>query len=232
MLNLFVSGGLVPVLLAFGLIGCLIKPQQGWRIARFALNGTLLALGVTCAVALASSYGAAATPDVLGLLMSALIAVLGWSIVRFSHQYLAGEANQAGFVQALMVTLLAVSVLVLTDNLLVMILAWSVTSLSLHRLLLFYPQRRAAQIVAHKRFLVCRLAELCLLVALGLIYWTAETFSISELSAWVAAQNSLPFALQLAMALMAPVLTSITMAQPWSASWVSQARMRAFSAAS
>ena len=92
--------------------------------------------------------------------------MLGWVIVRYSQRYLVGERGQLGYVRSLLFTLTAVMVLVLSQHLVVIVLAWSATSLGLHYLLTFYPERKAAQVVAHKKFLFSRLAEICLLAAL------------------------------------------------------------------
>lgn len=75
---------------------------------------------------------------------------LGWVITRFAHRYLQGEAQQARFVTATLFTLSCVALLVTSQHLLVIVLAWSGTSVGLHRLLTFYPERKAARVVAHK----------------------------------------------------------------------------------
>jgi NAD(P)H-quinone oxidoreductase subunit 5 len=49
-------------------------------------------------------------------------------------------------------------------------LAWIATSLGLHELLIFYPERPAAFIAARKKFLVSRLGEAFLVLAMVLIY--------------------------------------------------------------
>ncbi len=126
---------------------------------------------------------ALATPgadDALGLLMVLLVSTLGWVIVRYSRQYLAGEPRQAGYIAALLLTLAAVCVVVQADHLGVLVAAWIASSLALHRLLVFYPERIAARTAAHKKFLSNRLSEACLLVALYLVWHEAGTLSIGR----------------------------------------------------
>jgi NAD(P)H-quinone oxidoreductase subunit 5 len=90
-------------------------------------------------------------------------------ISRYSQTYLVGEPQQLRYVRGLMLTLAAVSTVVLSNNLGVLLLAWMGSSLSLNALLTFYAQRPQALLVAHKKALASRLAELCLLVAVGLV---------------------------------------------------------------
>jgi NAD(P)H-quinone oxidoreductase subunit 5 len=59
---------------------------------------------------------------------------------------------------------------IVSGNLLAFTLAWIATSLGLHQLLMFYPERPAAVIAARKKFLASRLGDLCLIVAMILLY--------------------------------------------------------------
>lgn len=170
-----------------------------WPVARAASGGALLAVGGIAGWAALAPHGG----DTLGLLVAGLVAVLGWVIVRFSARYLEGEPGQRRYAAALMTTLGAVAVVVLTDHLGVLVLAWAGSSLALHHLLTFHPERAAARVVAHKKFIASRLAELCLLGALGLIYMASGTLSMSALATQVAALDALPGALHAAAALVA-----------------------------
>jgi NAD(P)H-quinone oxidoreductase subunit 5 len=141
--------------------------------------------------------------DPLGLTMALLVTFLGWVIVRYSRRYLSGEPRQRRFVTALLATLASVGTVVLADHLVVLLLAWSATSLGLHHLLTFYPERPAATMAAHKKFIASRLAEVCLAVALVLIWSTAGTFSIEELGAFMSSSGSVPASMQAAALLIA-----------------------------
>ena len=166
-----------------------LLPRRQWALAQLAagigLGCTLLAAGVVLA-----------TPgsgvDVAEHLVALLVGVLAWVILRYSQDYLAGEAGQARYLQAMLFTLTAVGMVVLATHLAVLVLAWTATSLGLHRLLTFYPERSAAQVAAHKKFLVSRLAELCLLVALGLIYHELGSLWLDELIAAARSPGSHP----------------------------------------
>jgi NAD(P)H-quinone oxidoreductase subunit 5 len=82
--------------------------------------------------------------DAVSVVMFLLVSFIGWVVVRYAATYLDGEARQGAFTGWLCVTLAAVLVLVLSGNLVQLVLAWVATSLFLHRLLLFYPDRVAA----------------------------------------------------------------------------------------
>jgi NAD(P)H-quinone oxidoreductase subunit 5 len=173
--------------------------QRAWPLAAGAsVLAVVVALG-GAALALA----APGASDPLGHLMVLLVATLGWVIVRYSRQYLAGEPRQPGYVAALLLTLAAVCVVVLADHLGVLVCAWIASSLALHQLLVFYPERIAARTAAHKKFLSNRLSELCMLAALYLVWADAGTLSISALAAQVAEAGHAGPMLQGAAALLA-----------------------------
>ena len=188
-------------LLAFGLT-FLTRPWA-WMIADGAamvgLGGTVTAVvwsGLPTQIARGST-------DAIGLLVATLITLLGWVIVRFSRRYLEGEPGQTRYVAALLFTLAAVSTVVLTPNLGVLVVAWTASSIGLHHLLTFYRSRVPAQIVAHKKFLVSRMAELCLLAALALIYQDAGTLTMDGIATHVSGALVLSPALHAAAMLMA-----------------------------
>jgi NAD(P)H-quinone oxidoreductase subunit 5 len=132
-----------------------------------------------------------------------LVAFIGWVIVGYSQTYLAGEPNQSRYIRALLATLSAVALVILTNNLMVLALAWLATSLSLHQLLTFYAQRQPAQIAAHKKFLASRLADICIFSAIALIAVSLGTLEIDQILARVAQLDSIPASLQAAAVLIA-----------------------------
>ena len=143
-------------------------PQQGWRLLQFA---NAIGLGLALAVALAP---APTTRWFLHLPVSltvlVLVAFIGLVVARFATRYLAGDPGQRRFQRWLQVTLACVAVVVTTNHFLVLLCAWAGISVSLHQLLMFYPERKRAALAAHKKFLFARLAELCLAAAGVLLY--------------------------------------------------------------
>jgi NAD(P)H-quinone oxidoreductase subunit 5 len=191
----------LPLLYAAGALPALtrMRVRHAWRIAEaLALAAMLVALGA----GVAGLSGAGPT-NTVGHLMTVLIGTLGWVIVRYSRQYLAGEPGQAGYIAALMSTLTAVCVVVLADHLGVLVAAWIASSLALHQLLVHYRERTAARIAAHKKFLSNRLSELCMLAALALVWSETGSLSISALAAHLADTGHASPGLQLAAALFA-----------------------------
>jgi NAD(P)H-quinone oxidoreductase subunit 5 len=117
-----------------------------------------------------AGVGASLYLDALSAMMFCLVALIGLVVVAYSHHYLDGDPQHRHFMRRLCRTLAAVLVVIVSGNLLLFALAWIGTSMALHRLLVFYPDRQAAVLAARKKFLASRLGELCLCVAMVLIY--------------------------------------------------------------
>lgn len=108
--------------------------------------------------------------DRLAAIMFVLVAFVGATVIRYSRNYLDGDPNHGVFIQRLCFTIAAVMGVVVAGNLVLLIAAWLATSLGLHVLLLFYPERRAAQLAARKKFVVSRIGDFCLILAAVLLY--------------------------------------------------------------
>lgn len=108
--------------------------------------------------------------DALSTLMISMISLLGFIIVKFSANYLDGDQRQGAFIGRLAATIASVQFLVLAGNLALLFVAWVLTSISLHRLLIFYHERPVAQIAAKKKFIIARFGDLALLVAGTALY--------------------------------------------------------------
>jgi NAD(P)H-quinone oxidoreductase subunit 5 len=188
-------------------------PRWCWarRCSAFALGAAALSLGglVLGGAGLARGPELLALGEAGGLVLSlrsdalsgvmlVLVAALGWVIVRYSQTYLDGERGQARYLRHLMFTLAAVTLLVLSNNLLVLVAAWIATSLALHGLLTFFDRRPQALIAAHKKFLASRVADLCLIGAVVLVGRQLGTFEIDRAVAAAAALPELPASLQAA----------------------------------
>lgn len=188
---LLAPGALLAVALAAGLAEG-PRPRRLLRAARLAAYAAL-ALAVASAVLLAQ-HGPATSPtlgaggiglslrlDTLSTVMFLLVSAIGVVVVRYSASYLDGDSRQAAFVGRLLATLAAVLLLVLAGNLVQLVLAWIATSLALHRLLVFNPERPRARLAARKKFLTARLGDLCLLGAAVLLATGFGTLDLAEL---------------------------------------------------
>ncbi len=116
-------------------------------------------------------------------LMLLLVSFVGFVVCRFSIRYLDGEALQGRYYQWLGFTIGAVSLMVVAGNLLLFFVAWVMTSVGLHQLLLHYRHRPAAHRAAWTKFAISRLGDLFLITALVLTFRVFGTFDFQELFA-------------------------------------------------
>lgn len=121
--------------------------------------------------------------DVLSMTMLLLITFVGWVVLRFSRTYLDGEPGRTRFLGWLCATLTAVTLLVLSGNVVQLGVAWISTSLCLHKLLLFYPDRLAARRAARKKFVVARIGDVVLVAALTILVVGYRTGDIATILA-------------------------------------------------
>ena len=108
--------------------------------------------------------------DALSILFFGMIALLAVIIVKYSINYLDGDHRQGVFIGRIAATIASVQLFVLSGNLLILFLAWVLTSLFLHRLLVFYRDRPRAITAATKKFIVARIADIFLLISFMLLY--------------------------------------------------------------
>ena len=196
------------LLLAIPLLYALAAVTASWRVA---LAGSALALGLAAAslalLVLPSVGGPliinGARADALGCTVLLLVTFIGWVITRYSQTYMAGQtcgvSGQARYTRWLMATLAAVVVVIVTNHLAVLGLAWLATSLCLHQLLTFFSHRPAAMIAAHKKFLASRLGDVCLFAGIALIAMTLGSLQIDQVIARAQALTAYPRAIQAAV---------------------------------
>ncbi|MDT8327297.1 MAG: NADH-quinone oxidoreductase subunit L [Roseovarius sp.] len=164
--------------------------QLGERAALLALFVAIAALGALITRGAGDSpllglagVGLSARVDMLSISMLLLVTFIGWVVTRFARTYLDGEAGQTRFTIWLLATLAAVALLVQSGNIVQFVGAWIATSLFLHRLLLFFPGRIAAQRAAYKKFVTARVGDAALLVATALLVAAYGTPQISQILA-------------------------------------------------
>src|SRR5689334_9655258 len=107
--------------------------------------------------------------DIVSGAMFLLVSTLALVVVRYSRTYLAGQRGLDRYARYLLLTVASVTVLVTSNHLAVLMVAWFATDVGLHQLLTFYRARRQALIVAHKKFLLSRVADACFVSSLVLI---------------------------------------------------------------
>ncbi len=217
----------VPAILYFlgGVAGPLASAQRllvprAWSLARTASTASFLFSIACCADALVQAQSLVRQPqidslaafgmvrlsfrfDIVDSLMLLLVTFLGWVIVSYSRAYMAGDTQQPQYIGYLMRTLAAVSLLVVTNSLILFLLAWVLTSLSLHGLLTLYPNRQAGVIAAHKKFLASRLGDITLLCGVGLIGSQTGSFEMDEVVHRIAGYHPVPASIHVAALLLA-----------------------------
>ncbi|QZA82344.1 NADH-quinone oxidoreductase subunit L [Deefgea piscis] len=120
-------------------------------------------------------------PSILNVTMLVLISFIAWIVLNYAKTNFESDGDNQRFLRWFLLTVCAVMVTVASNHLLVFWLGWVAISLSMHQLLMFYPNRNRAALAAHKKFIFARLAELCLAVAFGLLYSQHSTFLITEI---------------------------------------------------
>lgn len=197
-----------------------LNPTAQWAIARLAA-GAAIAVALTLGLALAllgegvarvltllplgniGDLTLSVRLDALTAVMLVLVCFIGLVILQYSRAYLEGDAGQSRYIRWFMATLAAVTLLVVSNNLLILALAWIGTSLALHQLLTYFRDRPQALIAAHKKFLASRVADLCLLGAVVLVGGTFGTLEMDRIFAAMPNLQATPASLTAATVLLA-----------------------------
>ncbi|MGV3483461.1 MAG: proton-conducting transporter membrane subunit [Planctomycetaceae bacterium] len=176
-----------------------IGQAAGWLPSPFIVHLDLVA----------EPPGAAAVyfDGVAGLMLT-LVSFVGWVVCQYSVRYLDGEATQGRYFRWIGFTIGAVSLMVISGNLLMFMVAWVMTSLGLHQLLLHYGHRPAARRAAWTKFAMSRLGDVALMAATVIIYGQFGTLDFAELFALAGSLTGSPPATQVASFLL--VLGAIT----------------------
>ncbi len=203
------------------LFAMLAFAAPGPRPAMRRLVPVVSAIAIACAIGLVvevSMNGPVTTGlhdaplvriDMVSVSLFTLVAFVGSIVLGFSRTYLDGEARQGAFLGWMALTLASVLTLVVSGNLLVLLGAWIATSLFLHRLLLFYPDRPGARRAARKKFLFARLGDVLVLAAAAALWSAYGTLDIAAINAAARAGDGSAFTLAAGVALaLAAILKS------------------------
>ncbi|WP_420452101.1 hydrogen gas-evolving membrane-bound hydrogenase subunit E [Ilumatobacter sp.] len=166
------------------LVACAVAPAAtlAWSLA-VALRGTAPSqqrTGVTWIEGL--DLGLTARIDSFALLWVAMISAIGVAVFAYSSAYLAGHADVGAFAARLTGFAGAMIGVVVADDLLLVYVAWELTSVFSY-LLIATDDRRAAPIAAARQALVVTAGGgLCMLAGFVLLSVDAGTSSMSELA--------------------------------------------------
>jgi NAD(P)H-quinone oxidoreductase subunit 5 len=177
---------------AVGFFGAGLRPRWLSRAAECAAVATIVVALASTALLLAKGPGSgilivanqqflSVRVDAVSIAMLLLVCFIGWIVVRYSANYLDGEPRQGFFTGWICLTLAAVLTLVTAGNILQFLAAWIATSVFLHRLLLFYPERVAAQRAARKKFVSARMGDAALMGASALLIVNYRTTDLAQI---------------------------------------------------
>ena len=136
---------------------------------------------VSVILAKAGAFELSVYLDRFSVLILAMVSFLGVIVTRYSVNHLGGDPGQASFVRRLLVTVATVTLLNVAGDLLLFALAWAATSLALHRLLVFFPDRSGAKLAAKKRFIFSRIGDVCLLGTLFFVWSHFGTWNFAAI---------------------------------------------------
>lgn len=171
-----------------------LRPKRALAAGRAATVGALaVALASALLVAIEGAgtsvligvdgFGLSFRLDAFSAVMFVLVAFVGAIVLQYSRNYLDGDPRQGAFISRLCITLAAVLLLVTSGNVVQLVGAWIATSLALHTLLVFYPERRKAQLAARKKFITARISDACLIGAALLLSAAFDTTDIATILA-------------------------------------------------
>ena len=122
------------------------------------------------------------TGNRLTVLMLLLVAFVGMVVMRFSQTYLQGDPREGPFHRWLSFVLGSFLMLIASGNTWEFWILWVAASLGLHQLVMFYPERPIAVLAARKKYLLHRVSDLSLLVALVLMVRTLDTSQLVSIA--------------------------------------------------
>nr|MBV6630688.1 NADH-quinone oxidoreductase subunit L [Oceanococcus sp. HetDA_MAG_MS8] len=168
-----------------------LRPGPVPRLAELAALGALFSSVVSSAAIfgpapldLQPALASLLWLDGVSACMLLLVSFVGWVVLRYSRSYLDGEQRQDAFTGWMCSTLAGVLILVQAGHWLLFIAAWIGVSMSLHQLLVFYPQRPGARRAAHKAFLTARASDAALAGAAIILWQQSSTSHLEQLSTW------------------------------------------------
>lgn len=123
--------------------------------------------------------------DSLSAVMLLLVSFIGVIITRYSVRYLDGDSTQGRFMKWIGFTIGAVLLMIVSNNVAMFTAAWVLTSFGLHQLLTHYADRPLAALIAQKKFLISRLGDAMLIVAMVMTYRVFGSFEYSTIFAAV-----------------------------------------------
>ncbi|MCC5834152.1 MAG: NADH-quinone oxidoreductase subunit L [Opitutales bacterium] len=121
--------------------------------------------------------------DALSLVMASVITVVGFLIHLYSSEYMQGDEAYTRFFAYLNLFVGFMLILVMADNFALLLLGWEGVGLCSYLLIGFWYQKPENGFAARKAFVVTRIGDVSLLVAVFLIFSELGTLQLSEVLA-------------------------------------------------
>ncbi len=154
---------------AFGALALAIL--HGASVSPLITSGPLEPLGLGLSIRI----------DAVSVTLFLVVALVGTLVSEYARTYLDGDPRHGAFMGRLCLTLASVHLLILSGNLFQFALAWIGMSVTLHGLLVFYPERVQAVLAARKKFIFARIGDVLVLVAFFMLVNAAGTGDIGTL---------------------------------------------------
>lgn len=184
----------------------LLSAQLGQRAARLSVAATsvtfvlavvMLSLslgGASGEVILAGSWGILRL-DPLGALMAVVIAGISLIVHVYSVRYMVEEAGYARFFALLDVMTATLLAMVIAGDLITLVVAWHLVGVLLYFLLGQDTRSHSTYRYAFWTLITYRIGDLPLVLAAGLLHYTYDTWSLSEIFARIAINPAAPMVL-------------------------------------
>ena len=187
----------IPVVIAI-LIGFLNKKELMPRLAIFfssivALLGLYGTYYVMSTDEVIYGFGGYLIFNELSAILVPYVAILGLVIRKYSTKYMWDEPGYKRFFILLNFIFSAIYLLVMSNNLIILTIAWQLMSISLYLLITFNVESKSAIKNGGWTMLVHKLADLLFIIAVILTYKTFGSFELADLSQkWLAMSESGP----------------------------------------
>ncbi|WWO96039.1 MAG: NADH-quinone oxidoreductase subunit L [Candidatus Dasytiphilus stammeri] len=120
--------------------------------------------------------------DGLSLTMLTIVIGIGFIINIFSCWYMRGQEGFSRFFSYTNLFISSMSILVLADNLLFMYLGWELVGLCSYLLIGFYYTNRSNGAAALKVFIITRIGDICLVLAIFMLGFLGSSFNFQDIA--------------------------------------------------
>ncbi len=126
--------------------------------------------------------------DPLSLVMAAIASGIGFLVILYSTKYMEGEGGLGRYYTLVLIFIGAMIGLVISESLLVLYVFWEIVGLCSYSLIGFYHKDKKAAKAGMKAFVITRIGDVGLFIAMAALYLHTGTFNIHEIATLVTVQ--------------------------------------------